>query len=179
MKKSIKTIAWFEEITRNDIGIAGGKGANQAVGDARAEEVLDLAEGMQFDASLLDQPAVGRANQRVGRFGEWRTLPVEMAAQDGHRGLGRERIDERRREAGAEHHVGRRHRDAHRAEQARPVRPLAERQDLAQVLLVARLSGVCGSAFGSSLACGRKSSISGSATGSSDSATANVCPSGA
>jgi pyruvate,water dikinase len=28
MKKSIKTIAWFEEITRNDIGIAGGKGAN-------------------------------------------------------------------------------------------------------------------------------------------------------
>ncbi|TFG89768.1 MAG: phosphoenolpyruvate synthase, partial [Candidatus Atribacteria bacterium] len=28
MKKSLKTIAWFEEITRNDIGIAGGKGAN-------------------------------------------------------------------------------------------------------------------------------------------------------
>jgi len=28
MKKIIKTIAWFEEITRNDMGIAGGKGAN-------------------------------------------------------------------------------------------------------------------------------------------------------
>ena len=28
MEKSVKTIAWFEEITRNDIGIAGGKGAN-------------------------------------------------------------------------------------------------------------------------------------------------------
>ncbi|RPJ60635.1 MAG: phosphoenolpyruvate synthase, partial [Dehalococcoidia bacterium] len=28
MKKNVKTIAWFEEITRDDIGIAGGKGAN-------------------------------------------------------------------------------------------------------------------------------------------------------
>jgi pyruvate, water dikinase len=28
MKKNTKSIAWFEEITRNDIGIAGGKGAN-------------------------------------------------------------------------------------------------------------------------------------------------------
>ncbi|MFA5078554.1 MAG: phosphoenolpyruvate synthase, partial [Dehalococcoidia bacterium] len=28
MKKSHKVIAWFEEITREDIGIAGGKGAN-------------------------------------------------------------------------------------------------------------------------------------------------------
>lgn len=28
MKKNLRVIAWFEEITRNDIGIAGGKGAN-------------------------------------------------------------------------------------------------------------------------------------------------------
>lgn len=28
MKKNRKTIAWFEEITRDDIGVAGGKGAN-------------------------------------------------------------------------------------------------------------------------------------------------------
>ena len=28
MKKNKKTIAWFEEITKDDIGIAGGKGAN-------------------------------------------------------------------------------------------------------------------------------------------------------
>lgn len=28
MKKGIKVIAWFEEITRNDLNIAGGKGAN-------------------------------------------------------------------------------------------------------------------------------------------------------
>jgi pyruvate,water dikinase len=28
MKKGIKVIAWFEEITKNDIDIAGGKGAN-------------------------------------------------------------------------------------------------------------------------------------------------------
>ena len=28
MKKNVKTIAWFEEITRDDINIAGGKGAN-------------------------------------------------------------------------------------------------------------------------------------------------------
>ena len=28
MKKGIKVIAWFEEITKNDLNIAGGKGAN-------------------------------------------------------------------------------------------------------------------------------------------------------
>ena len=98
-----------------------------------AQEELDFTESLQLDPHLALQPVERPPDHRVGGFGQGRPVTAVVPAEDHQRRVRGERVDEGGREPGPQNHVGGGDRHPHRAEQAGPVGPLAERKDIAKV----------------------------------------------